>query len=130
MFTIQQIQTAHSKVKSGADFPSYIQEMKRIGVVTYEHFVTDGYIKYYGTKDFIISAEARWVPMEVAEIGVKAKLKHSLSIHQKGETDYPTFCKQAAQAGVEIWTVDLIKMICTYFDKSGNQMVIETVPAP
>lgn len=130
MFTIQQIQTAHAKVKSGADFPSYIQEMKRIGVVTYEHFVTDGGIKYYGTNDFIISADARWVPREVAEVGVKAKLKHSLSIHQKGETDYPTFCKQAAQAGVEIWTVDLIKMICTYFDKSGNQMVIETVPAP
>lgn len=26
MFTVEQIKTAHAKVKSGADFPYYIQE--------------------------------------------------------------------------------------------------------
>ena len=130
MFTIQQIKTAHAKVKSGADFPSYIQEMKIIGVVAYEHFVGDGRILYYGINYFTISAEAKWIPIEVAEIGVEEKLKHALSLHQKGQTDYPTFCKQAAKAGVDKWTVDLIKMICTYYDKSDNEMVIEIVPAP
>ncbi len=28
MFTVEQIKAAHSKVKSGADFPSYIKEIK------------------------------------------------------------------------------------------------------
>lgn len=32
MFTIQQIKDAHSKVKSGADFPAYIQDIKKLGV--------------------------------------------------------------------------------------------------
>ena len=35
MFTIEQITEAHSKVKSGADFPAYIQELKKIGVTHY-----------------------------------------------------------------------------------------------
>lgn len=29
MFTITQIENAHSKVKSGADFPKYIQDLKK-----------------------------------------------------------------------------------------------------
>ena len=33
MFTVQQIKEAHSKVKSGADFPKYIQEIKGFGVI-------------------------------------------------------------------------------------------------
>lgn len=32
MFTVEQIKTAHSKVKSGADFPAYIQDIKKLGV--------------------------------------------------------------------------------------------------
>ena len=32
MFTIQQIKDAHSKVKSGADFPQYMQDIIALGV--------------------------------------------------------------------------------------------------
>ena len=32
MFTIQQIKDAHSKVKSGADFPKYMQDIIALGV--------------------------------------------------------------------------------------------------
>jgi hypothetical protein len=42
MFTVEQIKTAHGKVKSGADFPAYIQDIKKLGVTSYETFVTDG----------------------------------------------------------------------------------------
>lgn len=130
MFTIEQIKTAHSKVKSGADFPAYIQEIKTVGVDAYEHFVADGHIHYYGTNDFTISAAAKWAPIEVAETSSAEKLKHSLLIHQQGQTDYPTFCKQSAEAGVEKWVVDIIKMVCTYYDKAGSEMVIEIIPMP
>ena len=33
MFSLDQIQQAHSKLKSGADFPVYIHEIKLLGVV-------------------------------------------------------------------------------------------------
>jgi len=35
MFTVEQIDKAHEKVKSGADFPNYIQEIKQMGVTAY-----------------------------------------------------------------------------------------------
>jgi uncharacterized protein YbcV (DUF1398 family) len=129
MFTIEQIKTAHSKVKSGADFPAYIQEMKSLGVNAYEHFVADGHIQYYGTNDFTIAAAAKWPAMQVAETGFAEKLNHALAIHQQGQTDYPTFCKQSAEAGVEKWIVDIMKMTCIYYDKANNEMLVEAIPA-
>jgi len=36
MFTVKEIQEAHAKVKSGADFPKYIQEIKKMGVTGFE----------------------------------------------------------------------------------------------
>ncbi|MBB6237907.1 uncharacterized protein YbcV (DUF1398 family) [Pedobacter sp. AK013] len=56
------------------------------------------------------------------------KLAHALKIHQKGETDYFTFCKQAADAGVEKWVIDLDEMTCSYLDAEGNELVKETIP--
>ncbi len=43
MFILDQIEAAHSKVKSGADFPEYIKELKQFGVTSYETFVSDGH---------------------------------------------------------------------------------------
>jgi len=42
MFTLEQIKVAHAKVKSGADFPAYILELKLIGLLSHTQFVTDG----------------------------------------------------------------------------------------
>ena len=36
MFTVKEIHEAHAKVKSGADFPKYIQEIKKMGVKSFE----------------------------------------------------------------------------------------------
>jgi uncharacterized protein YbcV (DUF1398 family) len=128
MFTIEQIKTAHSKVKSGADFPAYIQEMKSLGVHAYVHFVTDGHIEYYGANDFKIAAPEKWPAVEIAKTASAEKLKQALATHQQGQTDYSTFCKQSAEAGVEKWMVDMIKMICTYYDKANNEMLAEVIP--
>jgi uncharacterized protein YbcV (DUF1398 family) len=47
MFTEQQMKAAHSKVKSGADFPRYFQEIKKLGLIRYEYFVKTGVTIYY-----------------------------------------------------------------------------------
>jgi uncharacterized protein YbcV (DUF1398 family) len=52
-----------------------------------------------------------------------------LKIHQKGETDYFTFCKHCAETGIEKWIVDLNKMTCIYYDKSNNEILVENLPA-
>lgn len=57
MFTIQQIYEAHSKVKSGADFPKYMQDIMELGVTFFETFVFDNHTNYYGANDFQIASE-------------------------------------------------------------------------
>ena len=128
MFTINQIKEAHAKVKSGADFPKYIQELKALGLLSYDHYVSDGHTLYRGTDGFSIAADAKYPAMEVADTASVERLQHALLIHQQGQTDYPVFCKQAVEAGVEKWTVDTIAMCCTYFDKAGNAVVVEEIP--
>ena len=58
MFTVEQIKAAHSKVKSGADFPAYIKEIKTLGVTHYEAYVTDGHINYHGANNYIAKVPA------------------------------------------------------------------------
>ncbi len=128
MFTIEQIEEAHSKVKSGADFSHYIHDIKKLGVTHYEVFVTDGHTDYYGANDFRVSAPAKYEIVSIGEIPNKKQFTFDLSAHQKGETNYLTFCNDCGKSGIEKWIVSLQKMTCIYYDKAGNEILIETIP--
>lgn len=128
MFTTEQIEAAHSKVKSGADFPKYIQEIKQLGVIAFETWVKDSHTEYYGANGFQTSSKPQYAEMRIAASSNKATFKHSLQIHQKGETDYLTFCRHCAETGIEKWNVSLINMTCTYYDTSGNEVLVEQIP--
>lgn len=128
MFTIEKIHKAFSKVKSGADFPQFVQDLKAVGITHYDNFVAEGNAKYYGKGNFILESEAKYPSISVNDESSADKLKCAISIHQQGQTDYPTFCNQAADAGVEKWTTHTIEMNVTYFDKQGNKLNIEPIP--
>ena len=128
MFTIEQIEEANSKVKSGADFPKLVKDLIELGVVTNEVYVIDGHAEYFGKHDYCIKSGANYPLLEVAEKSDAETFRHYLKIHQQGQTDYPTFCQHSAETGVEKWTIDLGKMTCTYYDKAGNETVVETIP--
>ena len=128
MFTIEQIKEAHGKVKSGADFPSYIQDLKKLGVAYYETFVADGHTDYYGVKDYKITSLAKYEMLTVAEKSNEEQFKADLKTHQDGKTDYPTFCSDCAKSGIEKWAVCMQKMTCTYYDKAGKEMLVEEIP--
>lgn len=130
MFTIDQIHKAFAKVKSGADFPQFVQDLKELGVSHYDNFVSDGRTTYYGLDDFSLDSEAKYSNITVNNISSSESLKHAISIHQQGQTDYPTFCIQAAEAGVEKWRTHMIEMTVTYLDKTGNQLTIERILTP
>ncbi|WP_428664178.1 DUF1398 domain-containing protein [Runella sp.] len=130
MFTIQQIKEAHSKVKSGADFPQYVQDVIKLGVKKYESFVSDGHVLYYGSDDHQAQSDAKYPALTIADKSDKSQFQKELKEHQQGKTDYMTFCSICAQLGVEKWVVDTDKMTCTYYDKAGNELLVETIPAP
>ena len=128
MFTLQQIKDAHSRVKSGADFPRYVNEIKNLGLNRYEYMVADGNTIYYGDDGYKIESGARYGIKAVALISSAEALKHTITIHQQGKTDFPTFCDQSAAAGVEKWVVDAQKMACIYYDLAGTELVYEPIP--
>jgi Phage envelope protein len=128
MFTIEQIKAAHAKVKSGADFPAYVQELIRLGVKSYDTFVSDGHAVYRGENNYQKVSTAKYETLTVANKSDETAFKLKLKIHQQGQTDYMTFCRDAAEAGVEKWTVDMQQMTCIYYDKAGNNMLAETIP--
>lgn len=127
-FTVEQLQAAHSKVKSGADFPAYIKEIKAMGVTHYETFVNDGHINYYGANNCMAKVPAKYEKMTIAENAKIEVFKAELLAHQQGKTDFLTFIKMCAETGIEKWEICMDKMTCTYFDKAGNKILIEEIP--
>ena len=128
MFTIEQIEEANSKVKSGADFPLMMQEMIYLGVAGNDVYISDGRAEYFGNDNEKVESGAKYPALNVADKSDPEKFRHCLKIHQEGQTDYPTFCRDSAETGVEKWTIDLKKMTCTYYDKAGNEILTEKIP--
>lgn len=128
MFTIEQIQQAHQKVKSGADFPAYIKEITQLGVRAYETWVVDGHSKFFGENDFQAESKPKYDALAISGSVDKDQFCHFLKIHQQGQTDYYTFCTQCAETGIEKWFVCLDEMTCTYYDKTGKEILVEQIP--
>lgn len=128
MFTVEQIKTAHGKVRSGADFPFYIKEIKAIGVTHYEAYVSDGHINYHSGKEYTVTVPAKYETLVIAKSPKTEEFKAELLAHQQGKTDYLTFIKMCAETGIEKWEIRMDKMTCTYFDRSGNEILVEQIP--
>lgn len=128
MFTIDQLKEANSKVQSGADFPAYVQDLIKLGVTSYTTHVKDGHTDFIGNTNFQVKTEEKYPDLNVVEQSDPEKFKAHLKTHQQGKTHYLSFCKHAAETGVEKWTVDTKAMTCTYFDKKGNTVLTESIP--
>ncbi len=128
VFTLEQIEAAHSLVKSGADFPAYVEALIVLGVKRYDVYVADGHAEYFGADNAMLSSEATYPALSVAATSDAKRFEERLKLHQAGETDYPTFCQDAAAAGVEKWRVDMTAMTCTYLDRAGATLLVEVIP--
>jgi len=128
MFTLEQIKAAHSKVKSGADFPDYVKELKVLGVLSYATYVSDGHTLFSGADGYSVLSPAKYDSKPLACNSNKTVFVSELKAHQQGKTDYPTFCAMCAETGVEKWITDISEMTCTYYSKSGEELLVEKIP--
>ena len=128
MFTVEQIKAAHSKVKSGADFPNYVREIKALGLVKYEYLVADGRTIYYGDNNFTTEAPSIYPEKKINPISSASTIEQVIREHQQGKSDFLTFCQLAADAGVHHWEVNTQTMLCTYIDSAGSPMLAEPIP--
>lgn len=127
-FTVEQIKAAHGKVKSGADFPSYIREIKALGVTHYETYVSDGHIDYHGANLYTAKVPAKYAPLQIADSAKIQAFKAELVDHQQGKTSFLTFITQCASFGIDKWAIDMHEMTCTYYDKAGHAILVEQIP--
>lgn len=128
MFTIEQIERANQRVNSGADFPRYIQEIKELGVSGFVTWVKDSRTTYFGENNFSTDSKPKYDELIISENSDKEKFQTRLKEHQQGKTGYFTFCKDCAETGIEKWIVRLDKMTCIYYDKVGNEILVEQIP--
>ena len=127
MFTIKQIEEAHNKMTSGADFPKYIQEIKQLGVTSFETFVKDGHTIYYSDNDYKTISEPLYNSLVIKNESDKKQFINYLKIHQNGETDFFTFCDHCAETGIEKWIMNLDEMTCTYYNIKNNEILVEEI---
>jgi uncharacterized protein YbcV (DUF1398 family) len=113
MFTIEQIKTEIAKVKTGADFPAYVQQLKKLSVRWYETFVSDIHSNYHGENGFRVASPPMFAPIEIVDVPSESMLRESIKKHQAGESDFATIRQQAADAGVHKWKVDIQALTCT-----------------
>jgi uncharacterized protein YbcV (DUF1398 family) len=128
LFTLADIKTAHGKVKTGADFPAYIKEIKQLGVTHYNSYVEDGHIDYFGDNDHQVTVPAKYDKLPISpQCNIEA-FKADLAAHQQGKTSFLTFCSDCTKSGIERWSINMDKMTCTYYDKAGNAVLVEKIP--
>jgi hypothetical protein len=102
--------------------------LKQLGLVGYEFMVTDGSAVYYGADGYKVNREPGYAPQPIMRPASPMALREAMGIHQQGGSDFPTFCRQAAAAGVEKWRIDIQRMLTIYFDSDGSVMVEESIP--
>tara|TARA_R110000868_G_scaffold157599_1_gene384978 strand:- start:12844 stop:13233 length:390 start_codon:yes stop_codon:yes gene_type:complete len=128
MYTLEQIKQAYDKVKTESDFAIYIQELIHLGIKGYDTIVSDSRVVYYSDTDYEVSTDKKYEPLYIAPKGNKERFIEYLVMHESGQTDYFTFCQQAAQCGIAKWRIDIIEMTCTYLTTAGDALIIEKIP--
>ncbi|TCC97312.1 DUF1398 domain-containing protein [Pedobacter hiemivivus] len=125
---LKAIEQEHEKVKSGADFPQYIQAIKKLGVEEFVTYVSDSHTQYFRNNGSQLSSKAKCEPLVVAAVSNKKKFAKYLKMHQAGQTDYLSFCKHCAETGIDRWIVNLSLMTCTYYDQKDQLILTESIP--
>lgn len=126
-FTLENIKAAHAKF-TGVDFPKLIQEFKIMDMVTNAFHLQNGKVTYVHRTGEQIEVQANAVNQPINATSSSAGAKDVLNRHQAGETDFPTFCREIAGAGVYKWVSNMDEMTCSYYDLNENVVIVEAIP--
>ena len=127
MFTLAQIEEIHKYSGKRTSLPEYLQALNAIGVIKYDSFITDGHSEYYGADNQKLVSPPVHEVYTIAEISNLEALHIHLKLHEQGETDYFQMSKGLADSGIEKWTFDTEQMTIAYYDKAGNELLLEEI---
>lgn len=127
-FTADDIRAIYTRPTTGADFPGMIRALKGAGVASYEHLVETGGNVFFGEDGGTLALEKLGPACPVSREADLALLERTISEHQRGLSDFPTLCALVGRAGIAKWVCDLAAMSCSYFDRAGKKILVESIP--
>jgi uncharacterized protein YbcV (DUF1398 family) len=127
MFTIEQIDDLHDRLGKMATFTQYVRALNLIGVETYDSYLTDGHSEYFGRDGYTVKSAAVHEKLTIADTSNRQEFLEHLNLHNEHKTSYIEMSNGLANSGIEKWTVDTNKMTITFYDKAGNEMLIEAI---
>lgn len=108
-------------------YPQLFNALKTAGVSSYHTDVTSHRIEYFGEGTSIVHDGPAGFKADVGNFnqeGVIAAIRRA----QRRETDYPTFLKELAAAGISHYKVDMAARTVSYFGKDSKNQYVEKVP--
>lgn len=127
MFSIEEIDELHRRLGTAKTLSEYVRALKAIGVAHYDSYLFDGHSEYFGHGgEKVVSPPAHEV-LNVAETGQRDAFLEHLRRHERRQTTYLEMSIGLAQSGIEKWTVDTGRMTMTFYDKTGQEMLIESI---
>ena len=126
-FSLETIQQAQ-QMYTGPDFPKLIREFKKIGMVSNTYDLQAGLITYVSNSGASIEVSAPALKSEIGQSDGQSAIA-ALKRNQTGASDFPTFCRDIAKAGIYKWVSDLVQMTCSYYDINEAVLIQETIPA-
>lgn len=127
MFTLEQINDIHDRLGNADTLPQYLEALKNIGVDKYDSFITDGHSEYFGKGGHKIVSPPVHEEFSIAETSNREIFLKHLDLHNQGKTTYLEMSKGLADSGIEKWTFDTNKMTIAYYDKDGNEILVEVI---
>ena len=104
-----------------------MRALKALGVQRYDSYLADGHSEYFGQSGHKVVSPPAHEVLAVAETGQRQTFLEHLRRHEQRQTTYLEMSMGLAQSGIEKWTVDTGRMTMTFYDKAGNEMLVEQV---
>jgi hemoglobin len=127
VFTLEEIEELHDRLGSAEMLSEYVQALAALGIESYESFVCDGHSEYLGRGGHRVTSRAVHDELPVAEISDRDAFHEHLTRHERGETSYLEMSKGLADSGIDRWRVDTHAMTMTFYDRSGQAMLIAPI---
>lgn len=120
----QQLDQARAAAKN---YPDLVQKLKAVGVTGYVFEVASQVSIYrYADETFLVESHAGKRNLSINPEFDAEKTKQAIIKNQQGLTDFPTFLKETADAGIKVYDADFEAMVVSYF---GTRNVhVEVIP--
>ena len=127
MFTLEQIDDIHDRLGSQDTVPQYLRALNAIGVERSDSFIADGHSEHSGKGGETVVTPPTHEALTIAVTSSRDGLLEQLALHGQGKTSYLEMSKGLARSGVAKWSFDTAALTIAYYDKAGNELLVETV---